>query len=157
MSNTETKPSRPLNLTELVAEIEGLFTECDAWFHRETGEVYTVMHDMDAIVGEDEDEQRAEIDKLDEAGLLVFIDRPSWEDWDRAERFVGGLPEGAAAFRIADVMSGRRRGKWGRFKDALAAAGLLQDWYDYRLAAVRRDVIGLLDGEGISYREDAAG
>jgi len=139
----------PVDLTRIVDEVDAAWSEWDVAIHRNTGEV---LIRMESDYGDDE--AAAEIEALDEAGKLIWLHREPWDDNRRAERFIGRLGENETAYGIADAWSRRGRGRWARFKDALDKAGLLQDWFAYRLDAVRADVIRQLKAEDIAFFEN---
>jgi hypothetical protein len=148
--NADATPELP-DLDEIVDKIDALFSDMDVWVHRRTGEVYWMSPGLEGEMPEED----AEIERMLESDELVYVEAHT-DDGRRVEDYLARLEDVDVARRVAGAWNRRGRGRWHRFKTALAGAGLLDDWNEFRLARLRDNVAAELEDEGVRFHDRRA-
>lgn len=162
-----------VKLQDVVDGLEMQADEMSAYLNKRTGELIPVT---------DEELEEAEDEELDEGEEIDLADYPEWqresilkakeiigsEDWiELPSKFdiheYGIMEEFCRSIADPEVSDGllsaiRGSGAFGRFRGALEALDLRQEWYDFRATELERIAVEWLDDNQIEYtRETATG
>ncbi|HVF11235.1 MAG TPA: UPF0158 family protein [Abditibacteriaceae bacterium] len=152
----------PVSLRDVVDEMSIVGDEHTAYVNRRTGELVTLSHEELSAAEEDaplEDYpewQREMIEKagevLDSEDYLALPGKFDIHEYRIMEEFCDAVEE--AQTRDDLLYRIRGKGAFRRFKDAIHALGIEQQWYSFRDAEVARIVMDWLEAHAIPYTRD---
>jgi hypothetical protein len=155
------------------AKLSDLMDPCDfdsgdyiTRFDRETGRIVIVEQSLLSAVEEGREEELGDFaaqqkEELELARAIFeddrerFIAPPShfdFHEYRQMERFIGSVANAAAAEQLWQAIKGK--GAFHRFKSAAHRLGLLDEWYRYRLDAMKEFVIAWAEENEVPYEDD---
>lgn len=84
--------------------------------------------------------------------FLILPGKFDINDYDLMERFCSSQSDAELRETLLSLIRGS--GAFRRFKDAIHKYGIVEDWYEFRYAALREIAIEWLDANNISYTPD---
>jgi hypothetical protein len=144
--------SAPAKLTDLMDVLEIFSDEHRCYFDRQTGQVVQVEEEVLSLVEQENEEdlepvaewQQEEIELAraivnDESGRFIRPpDKFEFHEYRQMERFIRTLPDDAAD-QLWRAIKGP--GAFRHFKDTARRLELLNQWYQYRNAAIKEFVL----------------
>lgn len=154
--------SPKVSLKAVVDEMDVPSGEHHAYLNKRTGELVTIGDEEIDIVESGEaiddypDWQKESIRKtrevLDSDDFLLLPGKFDINDYDLMERFCSSQSDAELRETLLSLIRGS--GAFRRFKDAIHKYGIVEDWYQFRYAALREIAIEWLDANNISYTPD---
>jgi hypothetical protein len=153
-----------VKLSELLDALEFDSPDFVTLIDRETGQVLTIEETLLRQVecGEDDEELREGQEKefdiaraIADDGEDRFIAPPSKHDFHEyrhMERFIGTVEDGEAVEQLWRAIKGK--GAFRYFKDTLHRLGLQDQWYHYRLQALKELCIDWATRKQVPYEDD---
>jgi hypothetical protein len=149
----------PVNLQDVVAEMDALSDEHKAYINRKTGELITIS-DEEARLAEDSESEddlpdwQAEMmpkvrEVLDSPDFIPLPDRFEIDEWTIMRHFAESQsnPE-----HREDLLSAiRGRGAFRLFKSLLPRLNLREEWFRFRAEALEQIAIDFLEVNGVPY------
>jgi hypothetical protein len=149
----------PVNLQDVVAEMDALSDEHTAYINRKTGELITIS-DEEARLAEDSESEddlpdwQAEMmpkvrEVLDSPDFIPLPDRFEIDEWTIMRHFAESQsnPE-----HREDLLSAiRGRGAFRLFKSLLPRLNLREEWFRFRAEALEQIAIDFLEVNGVPY------
>jgi hypothetical protein len=149
----------PVNLQDVVAELEALSDEHKAYINRKTGELITIT-DEEAQLAEDSESEhdlpdwQAEMlpkvrEVLDSPDFIPLPDRFEIDEWTIMRHFAESQsnPE-----HREDLLSAiRGRGAFRLFKTLLPRLNLREEWFRFRAEALEQIASDFLEVNGVPY------
>jgi hypothetical protein len=158
-----------VKLQDVVGEMDVLHDQASAYLNRRTGELMTLTTEEFRAA------ERWEDKKESEEVADVLADYPEWqhelilkateimesEDWIELpskfeiheyavmEEFCRSVANPEISNRLLNTIRGS--GAFRRFRGAIEALDLLQEWYDFRAAELERIAVGWLEENAIEY------
>ena len=151
-----------VSLLDVIEQMDLMSDEATAYINRKTGELITLTDELFALA-EDPDGAATDAewqkDLLPKAQEVVtsedFIPLPGKfeiHEWSIMEHFARSLTDAAVSDELDAALHGR--GAFRRFKDAVRALGIADQWYQFRDAALEEIVIEFLEAHGIAYQRE---
>ena len=152
-----------VKLQDLVEMMDVLHEQASAHLNKRTGELIMLTTEELSAAEEDEDPddypewQRESIEKARE-----IIDSEDWielpakediHDYGIMEEFCHSIANPGLSERLLSTIRGR--GAFGRFRGALEALDLEQEWYDFRAAELEKIAVEWLEENKIEYTRKA--
>lgn len=160
---------KPIKISELVDALEFDSDERECWVDLKNGTVVHLPHSL--VSGAEEgDEKRMESmsdwepEDVEVAKALVadsgarFAPAPSkfdFHEYRQMERFIGMLPDDAAAQELWRAIKGKGAFRW--FKDTAHRLGLLDQWYQFRNEAMKQFAKDWAEVHEVAVEDDAPG
>ena len=151
-----------VKLREVVQTMDGLVEETMAYLNERTGELMTLSTEEFEAAEEDEDLadypewQRESILKAKEImGSQDWIELPAKEDIDDyaiMEEFCYSIADAELSDRLLRTIRGS--GAFSRFRGALEALDMRQEWYDFRAAELEKIAAAWLEKNEIPYTRE---
>ncbi len=152
-------------LSELLDSIEFESESYITNFDRQTGRIVMVERSLLEAVEEGGDDDLPKWDKEDiELARAIctdttgrFVDPPDkfdFHEYHHMERFIGTVEKNADAEDLWRAIKGK--GAFRYFKDTAGRLGLLDRWYQYRDAAVRKFVVAWAETNEVPFEDDTA-
>jgi len=152
-------------LSELLGSIEFESEDLAVYYDRQTGRIVMVERSLlDGVEEESVDKlpdwQKGDIEIAraifaDTTGR--FVDPPDkfdFHEYRQMERFIGTVENARDAEELWRAIKGK--GAFRYFKDTASRLGLLEQWYQYRDAAVRKFVIAWAEANEVPFEDDTA-
>lgn len=156
------KISKPVDLNELISEMEVDFDEQTTFYHPKSGEFYTISdHAFAAVEGDEsvismhgieneEIETAADIYE-NSSDYIEVPDRYEIDEYSMIEEFVASVENDKESRMLQIAIKGS--GAFRRFKEMIHELGLDQDWYAFRDAGYKELAIKWCQMHGLEYRE----
>jgi len=152
-----------VKLQDVVDTIDMVGEEMSAHLNKRSGELVTLTTE-ELSAAEEEDDlddypewQRESILKAKEImDSLDWIDLPAKDDIDDyaiMEEFCYSISDAELSERLLRTIRGS--GAFGRFRGALEALDLRQEWYDFRAGALEKIAVEWLEANRIAYTREA--
>jgi len=149
----------PVNLSDVVEEMQTVSDELTAYINRKTGELITIS-DEDAGLAEDPDaredlpdwqkEMQPKVrEVLDSPDFIPLPDKFEVHEWSIMQRFAESQPDPAHRDDLLSAIHGR--GAFRLFKTLLDRLKLREEWFRFRDEALAKIAIDFLDSHGIPY------
>jgi hypothetical protein len=151
----------PVQLKEVVLQLEIGDDMCRGYINRKTGEVVSVTEEIQRAVEMDDppdggwmleawqDCKRV----LDDADFITLPSQYDIHEYAIMKRFCLAREDAEERDLLLDAIAGR--GAFRMFKSIIHRKGIEQDWYRYRDAALKRIAADFLEAQGIPYADDA--
>ncbi len=151
--------SLPVNLDDVVAEMQVVSDEMTAYINRKTGELITLTGD-DVRIAEDPELQEDLADwqeemlpktreVLDSGEFIPLPDKFEIDEWSIMQRFAASQPDPAHRDDLLNAIHGR--GAFRLFKILLDRLKLREEWFRFRDEALERIATDFLDFHEIPY------
>ncbi|TMJ26086.1 MAG: hypothetical protein E6G95_14445 [Alphaproteobacteria bacterium] len=153
----------PVQLKDVVGEMEIGGNEWTAYVNRKTGELTSFPNDLlryegeaGTAVGEWDEEMAADYKRvLDSQDFIGLPGEYEIQEYAIMERFCLSVDSQQHRGRLLDAIRGK--GAFRRFKDLALRLGVIEDWYRYREEALKRIAAEFLHAEGIPFVDDSPG
>ena len=152
----------PVNLKDVVNEMQMASDELTPYINRKTGELITVTDDElrlaeDSQSDEDLPDWQAETlpkvrEVLDSPDFIALPDRFEIDEWSIMRHFSSGQPNPAHRDELLDAIHGR--GAFRMFKMTLDRLKLREEWFRFRDDALETIAIDFLELHDIPYTRD---
>ncbi|HLO19224.1 MAG TPA: UPF0158 family protein [Sphingomicrobium sp.] len=149
----------PVNLQDVVEELDTLSDEHKAYINRKTGELITITDEEVALAEDSEsgndlpDWQVEMLPKVREVlGSQDFIplpDRFEIDEWTIMRRFAEAQPNPEHREDLLSAIRGR--GAFRLFKTLLPRLNLREEWFRFRAEALKQIAIDFLEENGMPY------
>ena len=149
----------PVSLRNVAGELDIQNEEAHAYINRSTGELITIIDENIRLVerGYDPDEVSDWMNKaLPKVQEVLesddFLSLPSqWDihEWEIMKRFCLSVEDEGHREQLLDAIHGR--GAFRHFRSTVERLDRLQDWYDYRDAALKEIAAEWLEAHDIPY------
>jgi hypothetical protein len=153
-------------LSELMETLEFELEESVTRFDRQTGRIVSVDRHILGAFEEGEEDELGELPDWQEEQLEIakavaadtgerFIDAPDkfdFHEYRHMERFIGTVESTPAAEELWRAIKGK--GAFRFFKDTARRLGLLDQWYQYRDAAVKEHVLAWAEANEVTVEDD---
>ena len=154
----------PVNLKDIVDEMELQMDEYKKYLNKETGEIVTISIEELSIAEESEEgDDFAEYPDWQRDSIMValtvienwgsYIELPDkWEinEYEIMEDFCGSVENDMISNALYSAIQGR--GAFGRFKDAIRRCRIENDWYKFRDEALKDIAIRWCEENEIIWR-----
>ncbi len=149
----------PVNLQDVVAEMDALSDEHKAYINRKTGELYTIS-DEEAGLAEDSESDddlldwQAEImpkirEVLSSPDFIPLPDRFEIDEWTIMRHFAESQPDPEHREDLLSAIRGR--GAFRMFKATLPRLNLREEWFRFRAEALEQIASDFLEVNGVPY------
>lgn len=147
-----------VRIDDITGELQMLFDEVSSFLDLETGRVYSFQNaeirEAEEFFGEEEVEGLSEEEQilLRAATMDRMLPLPSKFDvheWQIMKDFSNSLENREVQEKLSRALHGR--GAFRHFKDAADLLGVLESWYAFRDAALRRIAIEWCDANGLEW------
>ena len=153
----------PVQLKDVVGEIEIGGNEWTAYVNRKTGELTSFPNDLlkyegeaGTAVGEWDEEMAADCKRvLDSQDFIELPGEYEIHEYAIMERFCLSVGSEQNRQRLLDAIEGK--GAFRRFKDLALRLGVIEDWYRYRDEALKKIAAEFLEAQGIPYVDESTG
>ena len=148
----------PVNLRDVADQMGAAPDNWITYVNRKTGEVVMLPEDEFATdIGPEFDEMLAEARAVEESeDFIALPDKYEIHEYAIMERFCYSLDDERLGAELIRAIKGR--GAFRRFKDRIYREGIEQDWYAFRMAALKMIAADFLEAEGIPFVDpDAPG
>ncbi len=154
-----------VKLADLTDALDMTIEESGAWLHRETGRVLVVesaviraveLVEGDAMPEGLEDWQEDQVPAArgicgGDQRYLALPDKFDFHEYRHLERFISKVTDARISEQLWRAIKGK--GAFRHFKDAADRLGLLDDWFAYRDAAVKRFMLDWAEVNGVTVDE----
>jgi Uncharacterised protein family (UPF0158) len=152
----------PVQLKEVVFQLEIGGDACRGYVNRKTGEVVSVTEEVRHAVETDDPPEGGWLLEawqdgkrvLDDADFIALPSQYDIHEYAIMERFCLSQDDDRLRDRLLDAIRGR--GAFRRFKDLAYKTRIEQDWYRYRDAALKRIAADFLEAHNIPFTDEAA-
>ena len=151
-----------VSLARVLDELELLNDASTAYLNRKTGDVHTVQDDeADLVDDEDDPEDLADWQRdqlplireiLESGDWLPLPTRFDIHEWEIMDRFVDSVKDDGLQDALRSAIRGK--GAFRYFKDIIYRAGIEEDWYPFKRAALEEVAINWLNARNIPYTRD---
>jgi hypothetical protein len=149
----------PVNLQDVVAEMDALSDEHTAYINRKTGELITIT-DEEARLAEDSESEddlpdwQAELlpkvrEVLDSPDFIPLPDRFEIDEWTIMRHFAEAQPNPEHREDLLSAIRGR--GAFRMFKSLLPRLNLREEWFRFRAEAFEQIASDFLEVNGVPY------
>jgi hypothetical protein len=149
----------PVNLKDVVEELDTLSDEHKAYINRKTGELITITDEEVALAEDSESEddlpdwQAEMLPKVREVlGSQDFIplpDRFEIDEWSTMKQFAESQPNPEHREDLLTAIRGR--GAFRLFKTLLPRMNLREKWFRFRAEALEQIAVDFLELNGVPY------
>ncbi len=153
-------------LSELIEALEFESEESVTRFDRQTGRIVSVDRHILSAFEEGEEDKLGDLPDWQKEQLEIaravagdegerFIDPPDkfdFHEYHQMERFIGTVENTQAAEELWRAIKGK--GAFRFFKDTASRLGLLDQWYQYRDAAVKEHVLAWAEASEVTVEDD---
>jgi len=149
MTTPDPEPPR-VSLQTIVHELDGLSDAHCVYLNRRTGETLFACEDAGFEPGDDEYVGVEAIDADDD--YLMLPTAYDLHAWRIMADFITTIKDDAISEQLRDAIHGR--GAFRMFRRTVERLDLLDDWYAYRTAWLRRFAIDWLERHGLAFVDD---
>ncbi len=153
---------KPVNMKELISEIEMSFDEETTYYHLKSGNFYSISDAAFAAAEDDgtvnnlhdiEDEEIEIAVDIYENGsdYLELPDKYEINEYAMLEEFSASVEDDKASRMLQIAINGS--GAFRRFKEMVYELGLAQDWYAFRDAEYKKLAVDWCRTHGLEYKE----
>lgn len=155
--------NKPVNIKELIGEMEMFFDEVTTYYHPKSGNFYAVSNAAFAVAEDDdtvnnsydvEDEEiEIAVDIYENGGdYLELPDKYEINEYAMLEEVSVSVEDDRASRMLQIAINGS--GAFRRFKEMVYELGLAQDWYTFRDAQYKKIAIDWCRTHGLDYIEE---
>ena len=152
--------SLPVSVDDVARELDGLMEQTTAFINRKTGEITTITDDDMSLVEEESEEedlpdwQVEMLPKIREiiAGdnWLALPDKFDIHEWEIMRKYADSVDDEELSETLNRAIHGT--GAFRMFRATIEDAGLREEWFAFKLQAVREIARVALEELGIPYR-----
>ena len=152
-----------VKLQDVVETMDGLAEETMAYLNKRTGELMTLStEEFEAAEEEDDPDDYPEWQRESILKAKEILDSQDWielpakediDDYAIMENFCSSIEDPELSERLLNTIRGS--GAFGRFRGALEALNLRQEWYDFRAVELEKIAVEWLEVNQIAYTREA--